>query len=201
MTFYSGTDYSGTEEDCVQLFNYLDYQYGFTYEMSFAISPMLDRVVLADSDVNIEERLRENYEEAKKAEAVAVSLKADTDEKTINNIINWVLENVEYDHEAANSNDCERHDKAAFDVFTNKKAICAGFAKTVLQLCSIDGIEAYYVQGKLNGEGHAWNKIVFPDGERWVDTTRKIWENAVSDTLWDGYRMVPDTLQLDHVFF
>ena len=143
-----------------------------------------------DSQAVIEKNIKQFLEEAAKAKAVAVSLKADTDEETITNIINWVLENVEYDYDAYNSNDYEIINRAACDVFSKRKAVCEGYAKAVVQLCAMDGIEAYCVYGKGDGgESHSWNKIIFPDGERWVDTTRHTWERAVSDTLWDGYKI------------
>jgi len=77
--------------------------------------------------------------------------------------------------------------------------VCEGYAKTMEILLEKAGIETYYVTGKANGGGHAWN-IVKLDGDYFhIDTT---WDDPVPNREGEisyKYFLVPSSfIKQDH---
>lgn len=65
-------------------------------------------------------------------------------------IFNWVKSNVKYNH----SNEAYSND--AYEVFTNKIAVCQGYSNLQVVMCHTQGIPAVVVNGDASGVGHAW---------------------------------------------
>ncbi|MBO4538864.1 MAG: hypothetical protein J5781_01195 [Clostridia bacterium] len=63
--------------------------------------------------------------------------------------------------------------------FNNNRrvAICDGLSKAYMCMATIEGIPCLKVSGKVNGEGHAWNKAMLNGSWYMVDTT---WGNELS---------------------
>ena len=60
----------------------------------------------------------------------------------------------------------------AFDGFAAGICVCDGYSEMFLMYAEALGINAVEVTGRLQGTGHAWNKVIFSDGTGWyVDVT------------------------------
>ncbi len=103
-----------------------------------------------------------------------------TDFEKIKAIYDWLVLNVQYDTNAANSSEVlsnwEEYDAWYPEgVFFNHKAVCDGIARSLLILAKIENIASIRVSGQhSNGGqavGHAWNKV-FIDGNWYgIDAT------------------------------
>lgn len=79
-------------------------------------------------------------------------------------IYTWLVNNVKYDHYAADESEAGRIDgneSREYDswfaegVFNNRKAVCEGYAKAFLIMAKLENIPCIYV----TGNNHAWNKV------------------------------------------
>ena len=61
---------------------------------------------------------------------------------------------------------------SAYDGFATHTCVCDGYSEMFLLYADALGINAEEVTGRLNGVGHAWNRVIFSDGSKWhVDIT------------------------------
>lgn len=61
---------------------------------------------------------------------------------------------------------------SAFDGFATHTCVCDGYSEMFLLYAEALGIRAKEVTGRMDGVGHAWNKVIFSDGSEWyVDIT------------------------------
>ena len=61
---------------------------------------------------------------------------------------------------------------------SKRVAICDGLSKAYMCMATIEGISCLKVSGKVNDEGHAWNKAKVGGNWYMIDTT---WGNSLSD--------------------
>jgi len=124
------------------------------------------------------------YEETEEMRSVAEEIMAvcanmDTDFKKEMYIIQWMVENLDYDVELMNSSvDPESYTIAG--TLANRKGVCDGYAGTFDYLGKKCGLVTTCITGRANGVGgmnsHRWNQIRL-DGEWYnVDVT---WEDPV----------------------
>ncbi len=79
-----------------------------------------------------------------------------------------VVENVEYwDTDSI-------QEQNVVGVICNKKAVCAGIAKTYKYLCDLAGQRCMVVTGKLQNELHAWNLVWLEKGPSFIDVTNDL---------------------------
>ena len=80
--------------------------------------------------------------------------------------------------------------------FNDKKrvAICDGLSKAYMCMATIEGIPCLKVSGKVNGEGHAWNKAKLNGSWYMVDTTwgNKLSQNGSTEYIIHDYLLVKD---------
>ena len=82
-----------------------------------------------------------------------------------------IIQRCVYDKNAQNRN-------SIYGTLVDKRATCAGYAKTFQYLCNRAGIENTCIFGMADGEGHMWNQVKL-DGEWYeVDTT---WDDDAID--------------------
>lgn len=75
-------------------------------------------------------------------------------EKYVND---FIVDNCEYDTEAAKSDYTTGNVSTAYGVLVEGKAICEGYARAFQLLCNKLGIECVSVTGMTDNVGHAWN--------------------------------------------
>ena len=109
-----------------------------------------------------------------KAKTVLRSIITDdmTDIQKTRAIYDWLIQNVSYDHYAANtktiSNNWENYDSwYAEGVFNSNKAVCDGYAKAFLIMAKIENIPTI----RVTGNNHAWNKVYINGSWYGVDAT------------------------------
>ena len=93
-----------------------------------------------------------------------------TDIEKVHNIYEWLALNVSYDNFAASyeGEDSYKYDSWFIEgVLNNRKAVCEGYAKTLIALCAIEKIPAIFV----TGNGHAWNRVYLEHNWYVVDAT------------------------------
>lgn len=108
-----------------------------------------------------------------------------TDIKKIWAIYDWICRNFAYDMEAFNSGETGKANNPGW-VFTNRRAVCGGFANLALIMFRAAGIPCIEaaghaessggsledgVENKLNARNHAWNIIYYENSWHYVDVT------------------------------
>lgn len=175
--------YRGSMEECADISNYFNYQYGYTKDFRTKLYQYQHgnfseyRVGFPDT-LNADQRMNDYKEEVARAVAIAATLKADDRDQTIKNIRNWIHNNVHYYYGTEHI-----HPDHDFGQYHGNEVVCTGFAKALYQLCSINGIPAtirYLNPGNL----HAVNTVTYSDGiEYWVDAQSL---SSKSLNLWEG---------------
>lgn len=95
-----------------------------------------------------------------------------TDLEKVRAIYDWLLQNVSYDHTAANnptiSNNWVNYNAwYAEGVFNNKLAVCDGYAKAFIILAKLENIPII----RVTGNQHAWNKVYINGTWYGIDAT------------------------------
>lgn len=115
------------------------------------------------------------------------------DEK-INTIINYVVDNIEYDYGVETDEDLSmEYNEHALRYALEGTGCCRNYTALTTALMQINGIEAY----EIKGDNHIWN-IVEIDGEfYWIDST---WLDGLEDVeiLDSKYYMNDNYLFVDH---
>ena len=95
-----------------------------------------------------------------------------TDEKKIETIYDYIINNADYDSEYySNNKKVDFTSRTAYGILLNKKGICGGFSDSINMLLRKIGIEAYSVFGRAAGDDHAWNVIKLNGEYRYLDVT------------------------------
>jgi Transglutaminase-like superfamily len=91
----------------------------------------------------------------------------------------WITSNIRYDNRFRNREEGDTTlTQEPYNVITTKKAICIGYAKLFRELCKMNNIKAYVVEGivkdkngYLEREGHAWNVVQLNENYYLLDAT------------------------------
>jgi hypothetical protein len=91
----------------------------------------------------------------------------------------WITSNISYDFRFKNRVESDTTlTQEPYNVVKTKKAICIGYAKLFKELCQLNNITAYIVEGIVkNGhgileiEGHAWNVVRLNENYYLLDAT------------------------------
>lgn len=106
-----------------------------------------------------------------------------TDLEKIQYVYNWIGENNSYDTMFTTFS----KNQSIYNVFMNKNAVCAGFAKASAVIFQNIGIESYTITGYSTGE-HMWN-VVKLDGEYYYyDSTVATSISKDSSYYYDGLK-------------
>ena len=84
---------------------------------------------------------------------------------------NYLIDNCEYDEQAAQSEGLEGNENDAYGALVLKKAVCEGYARAFQLLCNELGVECVNVTGTADGEGHQWNCVKLDNEWYQVDVT------------------------------
>ncbi len=115
-----------------------------------------------------------------------------SDYEKIKYVYEWMGENSDYDR----SFTYMAKNQSAYNVFINKNAVCAGFAKASQMIFQNIGIESYGVSGNTTGP-HMWNIIKYKGKYYFFDSTvatsvprtSKRYYNGLKQTTMDDYKM------------
>ena len=133
--------------------------------------------------LNADAKISAYVTEVMKAQNIASTLKGQTHDATINNIITWVKSNAKYYYN--NGQNYEDDIAHYYGIYSGSEVLCQGYAMAIYQLCAMNGISANIVEVlSPRNVNHTINQITYSDAIRWVDTTKM---DSVSDILWDGY--------------
>lgn len=94
--------------------------------------------------------------------------------------------------------------RSIYGTMVNKKAVCAGYAKTFQYLLQRIGIECLYISGNCKGEPHAWNVVKLEGNYYHVDVTWGDYSNTkeklnTSDEIYyDYFCVTTEEILLDH---
>lgn len=94
-----------------------------------------------------------------------------TDSEKVDNIVQFMMERIEYDHHGT------AHNSNVYGGLINGKVTCDGYTDTFSWLANASGLETLRVHGKVTGSKlpHAWNLVKIDGNWYHVDTT---WEDG-----------------------
>ena len=98
--------------------------------------------------------------------SMIIETKDMTDEEKIKYVYDYMGENFKYDKVFTYTS----KNQSVFNVFINKNAVCAGFAKASQIIFQNIGIESYGITGESTGP-HMWNVIKLKDKYYYYDAT------------------------------
>ena len=105
------------------------------------------------------------------------------DLEKIKYVYEWIGMNNTYDKVFTYSS----KNQSIYNVFMNKNAVCAGFAKASAVIFQNIGITAYTITGESTGP-HMWNIINYNDKWYFYDSTIATGRTEGSSSYYDGLR-------------
>ncbi len=113
----------------------------------------------------------------------------------------YIVDNCEYDYEAAETEGISNNENDAYGVFVDKKAVCEGYARAFQLLCNRLGIDCVNVAGDGDGEPHQWNCALI-DGEwYYVDVTWNDSSKECDFPIYNYFNTPPKTFNENHTAF
>ena len=105
----------------------------------------------------------------KKLDELSDSLKNISENSTLEEVENYILDNLEYDESIYNNPLLPKYYNSfpILSVIDSNKGICVNYASLFQALANRCGIESYVI----SNEDHAWNKVIIDGKERYIDTT------------------------------
>lgn len=85
-------------------------------------------------------------------------------------VVQYCVNNWEYGRFA----DSPGMEFTAYGAIVKRKAVCMGISLAICMLLKELGIPCRYIQGKRDGEGHAWNMVFIMGGWFYIDVTDAI---------------------------
>lgn len=109
----------------------------------------------------------------------------------------YIVDNCEYDYEAAEAEKTIDNENNAYGVLVDKKAVCSGYSMAFQLLCNKLGIECINVVGDSEGESHQWNCVKLDDAWYQVDVT---WDDSENGELcqYDYFNLTDEKMYKDH---
>lgn len=122
--------------------------------------------------MNYQTRLNAQSELEAKVSEIAANAPSDATQFELEQYAHdYIIDNCEYDYEAAESEKIEDNSSSAYGALVEGKAICEGYARAFKLLCNELGIECVNIFGIGKDENHMWNCVKI-DGEWYqVDVT------------------------------
>ena len=98
-------------------------------------------------------------------------------------IHNYIINNCDYDEEAAESEEVQGNENDAYGVFVDGKAVCEGYSKAFQLLCNKAKIDCVLLSGTADSDNHAWNGVKIGGDWYQIDVT---WDD-VDDFIYDSH--------------
>ena len=110
----------------------------------------------------------------------------------------YIIDNCEYDEEAAESKERIAHEGTAYGAIVEKKAVCSGYAMAFQLLCKKLGVDCVSVLGQGDNEYHQWNCVKLDDSWYQVDVT---WDDDDENgdlCRYDYFNLTDSQMYIDH---
>ncbi|RGF34890.1 hypothetical protein DW063_09025 [Ruminococcus sp. AF43-11] len=98
-------------------------------------------------------------------------------------IHNYIINNCDYDEEAAESEEVQGNENDAYGVFVDGKAVCEGYSKAFQILCNKSDIDCIQLMGIVDSDNHVWNCVKIGGDWYQIDVT---WDD-VDDFIYDSH--------------
>ena len=98
-------------------------------------------------------------------------------------INNYIINNCDYDEEAAESEEVQGNENDAYGVFVDGKAVCEGYSKAFQILCNKADIDCIQLMGIVDSDNHVWNCVKIGGDWYQIDVT---WDD-VDDFIYDSH--------------
>ena len=98
-------------------------------------------------------------------------------------IHNYIINNCDYDEEAAESEGVQGNENDAYGVFVDGKAVCEGYSKAFQILCNKADIDCIQLMGIVDSDNHVWNCVKIGGDWYQIDVT---WDD-VDDFIYDSH--------------
>lgn len=113
-------------------------------------------------------------------------------------IHNYIINNCDYDEEAAENDDVQDNENDAYGALVDGKAVCEGYARAFQLLCNKANIDSVLLSGTADSDNHAWNGVKiggdwYQIDVTWNDTDR---ENNYAEN--DYFNLTDDLMFKDH---
>lgn len=166
--------YESTKDDCTFLRDYFNSCFGYTKNIRMTVwrTKSSETYYCGFLEiVNGKENINEYLSVVKKAQEISKTLVAETTDKTIENILNWIRKNA-----VVNPNpNYEQNSNFSFyyGIYEQKPIECVGYALGTYQLCRMNGVSAVILNmiDTTDGIGHTANLVVYSNCTKFVDMT------------------------------
>jgi hypothetical protein len=119
-----------------------------------------------------------------------------SNDQKVSAIYNFVAPTVTYDPLYTSDKSKMSFDsQTAYGALVNHIAICGGYSWAFNMLLDAAGIQCYFISGKGNGIGHAWNRANYNGGYYYFDCT---WGHNYSDNRY--FAKTESAFQADHIW-
>ena len=110
-------------------------------------------------------------------------------------IHNYIINNCDYDEEAAESEGVQGNENDAYGVFVDGKAVCEGYSKAFQILCNKADIDCIQLMGIVDSDNHVWNCVKIGGDWYQIDVTWDDVDDFIDDS--HGYFNLTDGLMYE----
>lgn len=110
-------------------------------------------------------------------------------------IHNYIINNCDYDEEAAESEGVQGNENDAYGVFVDGKAVCEGYSKAFQILCNKADIDCIQLMGIVDSDNHVWNCVKIGGDWYQIDVTWDDVDDFIDDS--HGYFNLTDSLMYE----
>ena len=168
---------AASKDELLKFRNYFNGYYGFTHEFRVTGYMKNNNTYLAVFNGNGQtpQLINEYYQKVNRVQTIANALKGNSDDNTVENIMQYIHNNIQYDLSIPEK-DKEEKIKSYYAIFDTNKTICYGFSLAVHHLAAMNGIpstleKGYYTKPDGAMAPHAWNTIFYHGSMKFCDTT------------------------------
>ncbi len=113
-------------------------------------------------------------------------------------INDYICDNCEYNHEAAERDEVIANEHNAYGVFVEKKAVCEGYARAFQILCNRLGINCVSITGSVDEDLHQWNCIQLDNEWYHIDVTWNDSEEYGNISRYDYFNLSTEQIKKTH---
>ena len=113
-------------------------------------------------------------------------------------IHNYIINNCDYDEEAAESEEVQGNENDAYGALVDGKAVCEGYARAFQLLCNKANIDCVLLSGTADSDNHAWNGVKIGGDWYQIDVT---WNDTDGENNYaenDYFNLTDDLMFKDH---
>jgi transglutaminase/protease-like cytokinesis protein 3 len=122
-------------------------------------------------------------------------------------IHNYIINNCDYDEEAAESEGVQGNENDAYGVFVDGKAVCEGYSKAFQILCNKADIDCIQLMGIVDSDNHVWNcvkiggdwyqiDVTWDDVDDFIDDSHEYF-NLTDSLMYEEHTLSPKYSEID----